>query len=209
MEVDAKKARQASLRATIELARLEMKSKNFMESERILTDALATAKDKCGNESPEAASVMASLASCFRQNGELGRAVEYFEKLYDINVKQSENGAVNESSVMLATTLSQVLAEAERYGEAAKWAETALEVMQKAIGVKVHPLLQQYFDTVVDLKIKAGDPAGAEEVRKSFLKGKAQLQQKAARAGAGGPAGGQGKKDKKGAAGKAGGKGRK
>jgi hypothetical protein len=60
-----------------------------------------------------AASAMAALATCHRQAGNLDTSASLFEQLYSINERQSE-GPVNQSGVMLARTLADVLGEAER-----------------------------------------------------------------------------------------------
>jgi hypothetical protein len=57
---------------------------------------------------------------------------------------------------MLARTLADVEEERGDFGAAAAWAEKALSGMQGVVGVKVHPLLQPFFDAVQELKKKAG-----------------------------------------------------
>jgi hypothetical protein len=56
---------------------------------------------------------MAALATCHRQAGNLDTSASLFEQLYRTNEVQSES-AVNQSGVMLARTLADVLGEAER-----------------------------------------------------------------------------------------------
>lgn len=57
---------------------------------------------------------MAALATCHRQAGNLDTSVSLFEQLYDINERQSEGSAVNQSGIMLARTLADVYGEAEK-----------------------------------------------------------------------------------------------
>lgn len=57
---------------------------------------------------------MAALATCHRQAGNLDTSVALFEQLYDINERQSEGSAVNQSGIMLARTLADVYGEAEK-----------------------------------------------------------------------------------------------
>lgn len=61
-----------------------------------------------------AASVMAALATCHRQAGDLDTAARLFRQLYEINERQSEGGAANQSGVMLARTLADIYQEAEK-----------------------------------------------------------------------------------------------
>jgi hypothetical protein len=61
---------------------------------------------------------------------------------------------------MLARTLADVEEERGDFASAAAWAEKALSGMQGVVGVKVHPLLQPFFDAVQELKKKAGESAG-------------------------------------------------
>lgn len=58
---------------------------------------------------------MAALATCQRQAGNLDASAALFTELFGINERQSENGAANESGVMLARTLGDLYKEAERY----------------------------------------------------------------------------------------------
>ena len=69
---------------------------------------------------------MAALATCHRQAGDLATSASIFEQLYHINERQSksesgderseeQDGAANQSGVMLARTLSDVHKEAEQY----------------------------------------------------------------------------------------------
>lgn len=57
---------------------------------------------------------MAALATCHRQAGDLDTAAQLFTQLYEINERQSEGGAANQSGVMLARTLADIYQEAER-----------------------------------------------------------------------------------------------
>jgi hypothetical protein len=57
---------------------------------------------------------MAALATCHRQSGDLDTAIQLFSQLYDINERQSEGGAANQSGVMLARTLVEIYQEAEK-----------------------------------------------------------------------------------------------
>jgi hypothetical protein len=54
MHIDASKAHQAMLRACIDLGRLEMKAKDFAASKAVLSEALAEATAKAGEDSQEA-----------------------------------------------------------------------------------------------------------------------------------------------------------
>lgn len=56
-----------------------------------------------------AASVLAALATCHRQAGDFATSASLFESLYEINERQSEGGAANQSGVMLARTLAGAL----------------------------------------------------------------------------------------------------
>ncbi|WIA17452.1 hypothetical protein OEZ85_014298 [Tetradesmus obliquus] len=183
LAIDSTRAHTASIRVQIELARLEMKAKAFDRAVEVLQGAHALAVDKFGEETPEASSAMAALATCHRQAGNLETSASLFEQLYSINERQSE-GPVNQSGVMLARTLADVLGEAERWGDALVWAEKALSLMQQMAGVKVHPALEPFFALVIELKHKTGDEAGAEELRKQLLKGKLQMAGQSQRAGA-------------------------
>jgi hypothetical protein len=58
---------------------------------------------------------MAALATCHRQAGDLVTCASLFESLYGINERQSEGGAANQSGVMLARTLADVLREDGKY----------------------------------------------------------------------------------------------
>lgn len=58
--------------------------------------------------------------------------------------------------VMLARALSDVEEERGQHAAAARWAEKALASMQGVVGMKAHPLLQPFFDAIIDLKKKAG-----------------------------------------------------
>jgi hypothetical protein len=53
-----------------------------------------------------AASVMAALATCHRQAGDVERAIALFSQLFDINKRQSGDSAANQSGIMLARTLT-------------------------------------------------------------------------------------------------------
>eukprot|EP00883_Tetradesmus_obliquus_P012995 jgi/Sobl393_1/5906/SZX75471.1 len=183
LAIDSTRAHTASIRVQIELARLEMKAKAFDRAVEVLQGAHALAVDKFGEETPEASSAMAALATCHRQAGNLETSASLFEQLYSINERQSE-GPINQSGVMLARTLADVLGEAERWGDALVWAEKALSLMQQMAGVKVHPALEPFFALVIELKNKTGDEAGAEELRKQLLKGKLQMAGQSQRAGA-------------------------
>ncbi|KAF6257287.1 hypothetical protein COO60DRAFT_1524954 [Scenedesmus sp. NREL 46B-D3] len=192
LAMDSTRAHTASIRVQIELARLEMKAKHFERAVEVLQGAHRLAVDKFGEETPEASSAMAALATCHRQAGNLDTSASLFEQLYNINERQSE-GAVNQSGVMLARTLADVLGEAERWGDALPWAEKALSLMQQMAGVKVHPALEPFFALVIELKNKTGDEAGAEELRKQLLKGRLQMagQHRVGAGGAGRPPTGQ------------------
>eukprot|EP00877_Chromochloris_zofingiensis_P010088 jgi/Chrzof1/5332/Cz15g22130.t1 len=184
----AKKSRAAAIRCYIELGRLEMKAKQFDEAETQLKAGLDMATSVFGAETQQAASILAVLATCYRQAANLPAARELYKRLYNINERQAGNA--NQSAVMLAKTIAEVAEEQQEYGEAVTWAEKALEAMQAVVGVRVHPYLEPFFTAVVNYKNKAGDTAGAEETKKQFLKGLAQLQRGAQRgAGAAGGAG--------------------
>lgn len=86
----------------IELARLEMKDKSFERAVEVLDGALDMAKNKFGDETAEASSVLAALATCHRQAGNLDTSVSLFEKLYDINQRQSEGSAANQSGMAVS-----------------------------------------------------------------------------------------------------------
>jgi hypothetical protein len=58
---------------------------------------------------------------------------------------------------MLARTLADVCEEQGDFAAAAAWAEKALTGMQGVVGMKVHPMLQPFFDTLQDLRKKAGE----------------------------------------------------
>jgi tetratricopeptide (TPR) repeat protein len=98
--VDAAKANQAMLRAAIDLARLHMKAQAFDASKAVLNDALEVAKAKAGDDSHEAASVLAALATAHRQAGELSEAAAIYERLYEMNAAAS--GTTNQSAVRFA-----------------------------------------------------------------------------------------------------------
>jgi len=53
-----------------------------------------------------AASVMAALATCHRQAGDVEKTVALFTQLFDINKRQSGDSAANQSGIMLARTLT-------------------------------------------------------------------------------------------------------
>jgi tetratricopeptide (TPR) repeat protein len=177
------RARQALVRAHLDLGRLEVKEKNFAEAERILMAALADAKDKCGEQSQEAASLMASLSSCYKQAGDVDRAIEMLEKLYELTPQENTPGKVNEGGLAVCKGIQELYEQKEAWAEAAEWAAKALAIMQTVVQMKYHPVLEPFFDSVIDLKTKAGDAAGAEEVKKQLLKAKAQLQGAASRKG--------------------------
>lgn len=193
LAVDSKRARTAAIRAQIDLARLEMKGKDFPAAIRVLETALEGARDKFGPETPETSSVMAALATCHRQAGDLSASAALFERLYQINEAQSEGGAANQSGMMLARTLSDVYKEAEQYGEALVWAERVADLVSEAAGVpRTHPLLETHLNHIIELRLKSGDAAGAEELRKDMLKAKAKMMAAAQRGGAPGGRGGGG-----------------
>lgn len=101
------------------------------------------------------ASILAVLATCYRQAANLPAARELYKRLYNINERQAGNA--NQSAVMLAKTIAEVAEEQQEYGEAVTWAEKALEAMQAVVGVRVHPYLEPFFTAVVNYKNKAGE----------------------------------------------------
>eukprot|EP00775_Hariotina_reticulata_P005761 gene5761-6001_t len=156
LAVDSVKARTACIRAQIELARLEMKDKHFERAVEVLEGALDMAKQKFGDQTAEASSVMAALATCHRQAGDVDKTITLFTQLFDINKRQSGDSAANQSGIMLARTLTDVCQEAGKLDEALGWAEKSLNLMQQLAGVKVHPALEPYFNLVIDLKNQTG-----------------------------------------------------
>ncbi len=56
----------AAARAQVELARLEIKHKNFESAQSLLAEAMALCDKNFGPRAAESASVLAALANCYR-----------------------------------------------------------------------------------------------------------------------------------------------
>lgn len=76
---------------------------------------------------------MAALATCHRQAGDLDTAARLFTQLYEINERQSEGGAANQSGVMLARTLADIFQEAEKD----RWVWCLCGCLSGCLGVSV------------------------------------------------------------------------
>lgn len=171
----------AAARAQVELGRLEIKHKNYAPAQQLLGEAMALCDRHFGERAAESASVLAALANCYRQGGQLDKSVETFELLFEVALEH--NGLQNQQTILLAKTISDLYDEMEQPGKGVPYAERALGAMQQMLGMRVHPVLEPLYKQLEDLKRKSGDTEGADEVRKGFLKGMAQMRAGMARQG--------------------------
>jgi len=165
--------RSALVRTYMEKGRLEMRREAWGDAEGAMRAALTLCERVYGQGSAESGSPMYALATCLRGAGRREEAAEVFNKLYDITL--ATQGAKSENAVGVARQLYELHDEAGRLTEAARMAEAALQSMQLLMGLKVHPYLEPHFMLAVKAKTKAGDMAGAEALKRAFLKGMAQL----------------------------------
>lgn len=193
-----KAAKLGAVRAYVELGRLETKHKEYEVAEAALRDALAICTEIYGEDAPEAASVVASLASMHRQAGNAEAATVEYSRLFALT--ESANGLAHQNTVMLARTLVEMFEEMGEHQESVKYARKALEGMQGLLGSPIHPYLEPFFSALINALVKAGDAEGAEHVKSDFTRGMAALQQQAiarggaTRGGRGGRAGRRGRR---------------